>query len=97
MNDRIGLRRTNGFPSGCALLLQVINSVNEKLNPLRLERLNNCLIGSMILRISPNHPVRSCQNSRRNCETDLLGGFQVDDQLEFNRLFDRESGWLSTL
>ena len=32
---------------------------------------------------SSDHPIRSRQHIRRNRDTDLLGGFQVDHQLEF--------------
>ena len=37
----------------------------------------------------PDHPIRSRQHIRRNDEADLLGGFQVDDQLEIVWLLDR--------
>src|SRR5262249_10900565 len=37
-----------------------------------------------------NHLIRSCQHVRRNRQTDLLGGFEVDDELELRRLLHRE-------
>jgi len=39
---------------------------------------------------SSNHPIRSRQHIRRNGEIDLFGGFQIYDQLELCRLFDRQ-------
>ena len=45
----------------------------------------------------PNHPVRSRQHIRRNREADLLGGFEINDQLEFSRLLDRQIGRLGAL
>src|SRR5690242_11421663 len=38
-------------------------------------------------RRSLDHPIRSRQNIRWNDEADLLGGFQVDDELELGRPF----------
>ena len=32
--------------------------------------------------LSSNHPVRPRQHVRRNRQADLLGGFQIDDELE---------------
>src|SRR5215510_8632657 len=39
---------------------------------------------------SLDHLVRPDQHVRRNCQTDLLGRFQIDDELEFLRLLDRK-------
>src|SRR5713226_9851528 len=36
--------------------------------------------------------VRPHQHVRRNCQADLLRGFEVDDQLELDRLLDRKIG-----
>src|SRR5215831_237071 len=44
-----------------------------------------------------DHLIRPCQHVGRNCETDLLGGFEADNQLEFRRLFDRQIGGLCSL
>jgi hypothetical protein len=46
--------------------------------------------------LSSNHPIRPRQHVRRNREADLLGRFEIDDQLEFRRLFDGKIGWLCT-
>jgi hypothetical protein len=43
---------------------------------------------------SSNDPIRSGQNIRRDRQTDLLGGFQIDDELELLRLLDWQIGWL---
>src|SRR5262249_37110383 len=40
------------------------------------------------------HPVRSRQHIRRNRDADLLGGFQVDDQLKLGWLLHWKIGWL---
>src|SRR6476469_6928890 len=45
-------------------------------------------------RSSPNHLIRSHQHVRRNCKADLLGGFEIDYQLEFCWLLDGKVGWL---
>jgi hypothetical protein len=37
---------------------------------------------------SSNHSVRPCQHVRRYCQADLLGGFEIDHQLELGRLLD---------
>src|SRR5512138_1945661 len=39
---------------------------------------------------SLDHSIRPRQHVGRNGETDLLGGFEIDDQLELRRLFDRK-------
>ena len=39
--------------------------------------------------------VRPPQHVRRNREADLLGSFQIDDELELRRSLDRQIGWLS--
>ena len=45
----------------------------------------------------PDHPIRSRQHIRRNNQADLLGGFQVDDQLEIVWLLDRYSTGLAPI
>src|SRR6476659_7945151 len=40
--------------------------------------------------LSSNHPIRSRQHIRRNRETDLLGGFEIDDKIELHRLLNRQ-------
>src|SRR6266498_2998510 len=44
-----------------------------------------------------DHLVRSRQNVGRNREADLLGGLQVDDELELRRLLHRQIGGLGSL
>jgi len=44
-----------------------------------------------------DYSIRSRKHVRRNGETDLLGSFEIDDQLEFGWLFHREISWFSTL
>ena len=39
-------------------------------------------------------PIRPREHVRRNYETDLLGGFQVDHEVEFGRLLDGKVGGL---
>src|SRR6185503_21104514 len=46
---------------------------------------------------SLNHLVRPRQHVRRNRETDLLGGFEIDEQLEFSRLLHRKIGGFGAL
>ena len=43
---------------------------------------------------SLDHPIRSRQHVRRNRQADLLGGLQIDHQLELGRLLDRQVGRL---
>jgi hypothetical protein len=38
--------------------------------------------------------VRSSQNIRRNCQADLLGSFQINNELKFLRLLHGEIGGL---
>ena len=45
---------------------------------------------------SSNHLVRPHQHIRRDRQTDLLRCFQIGDELELHRLFDRQIGRLST-
>jgi len=42
------------------------------------------------------HLVRPCQYVGRNGQADLLGSFQIDDELELHRLFDRKVSWFGT-
>jgi hypothetical protein len=37
-----------------------------------------------------NNSIRSRQHIRRNNKTDLLGGFEIDDEFELRRLLDRQ-------
>src|SRR6516164_11592693 len=41
---------------------------------------------------SLNHLIRSGQHVRRYRETDLVGNFQINDQLKFRWLFNRQVG-----
>jgi hypothetical protein len=41
-----------------------------------------------------DHLVGSCQYVRRYCQADLLGGFEINHQLEFCRLLNRKFGGL---
>jgi hypothetical protein len=43
-----------------------------------------------------NHLVRSRQHIRRDRQADLLGSFQIDDELKILRLLDGKIGGLST-
>src|SRR4030095_10229484 len=43
-----------------------------------------------------NHSIRSRQYVRRNRQGDLLGSFQIDDELKILRLLDGKIGGLST-
>src|ERR1041384_1860946 len=44
-----------------------------------------------------NHLVRSCQHVGRNSQPDLLGGFEIEQQIELQRLFDRQLGRFGAL
>jgi hypothetical protein len=44
---------------------------------------------------SSDDSIRSGQHVWRNREADLLGGFEIDNELELRRLLDRQVGWLS--
>jgi len=39
---------------------------------------------------SLDHPVRSHQHVQRNRQADLLGGFEINHELELGRLFDHK-------
>src|SRR5262245_33793379 len=55
---------------------------------------------SLVVRVvtkSPNHLVRPRQHVGRNGQADLLGRFEIDDELELHWLLDRKIGWLGTL
>src|SRR5262245_10374375 len=43
-----------------------------------------------------DYPIRPHQHVRRNRQADLLGRFQIDDELELLRLFDWQVRWLSS-
>ena len=47
--------------------------------------------------LSANHPIRPHQHVGRDRQADLLGRFQIDDELEFLWLLDRQVGWLACL
>src|SRR5262249_22268517 len=44
----------------------------------------------------PNHLIRSRQYIRRNCQADLLGGLEIDHELELHRLLHGEIGGLGS-
>src|SRR5262249_55141382 len=52
---------------------------------------------SVGLKRSLDYLVRPIQQRLRNYDTDLLGGLEVDHQLKFRRLLDRQIGGLGTL
>jgi len=43
-----------------------------------------------------DHFVRSRQHIRRDRETDLLRGLEIDDELKLRRLLHGQIGWLGT-
>src|SRR5262245_41287256 len=47
--------------------------------------------------VSSNDLIRSRQHVRWERNADLLGGFQIDDELKLRRLLDRQVGGLGTL
>jgi hypothetical protein len=54
-------------------------------------QLGNCL------RCEPasfNHLVNAVEDCERDRKPEFLGGLEIDDQVEFCRLFDRKIGWL---
>ena len=44
---------------------------------------------------SLDHLIRPPQHIRRNSQADLLGCFEIDNELEFRRLLDRKSAGLA--
>jgi hypothetical protein len=46
---------------------------------------------------SSDYSVSSDENIRRDCETDLFGGFEIDHGLELHRLLDGKIGGLGAL
>jgi hypothetical protein len=49
---------------------------------------NSILASQFIFPALSNHLIRPRQHVRRDRQADLLGGFQIDDQLELRRLLD---------
>jgi hypothetical protein len=43
-----------------------------------------------------DHRVSGGQQRFRDGEAERLGGFEVDDEIEFGRLLDRQVGWFLT-
>jgi hypothetical protein len=56
----------------------------------RLRKQFNPGVGAWLL----NHFIRSRQHIRRNRQTDLLGGFQIDDELKLHWLLNWNVGGL---
>ena len=48
----------------------------------------------LVFSVLLDHSVRSRQHIRRNRQADLLGRLEIDHELEFRGLFDRNVGWL---
>jgi hypothetical protein len=48
----------------------------------------------LVFSVLPNHLIRSSQHIRRNRHADLLGGLQIDDELELDRLLHGQVGGL---
>jgi hypothetical protein len=44
-----------------------------------------CSLPHALCDFSPNHPVRSYQHIRRNSQTNLLGGLEIDYELKLRR------------
>ena len=51
----------------------------------------------MLVRTSPNHPIRPRQHVRRNGEPDLFGSLQIEDKFKLQRLLHRQIGRLGDL
>ena len=47
-----------------------------------------------LLRLSLNYSIRPRQHVRRNRQADLLGGLEIDEELELRRLLDGHVGGL---
>src|SRR5262245_27575951 len=60
-----------------------------------LVRLSHPLLHAGLSRRLLDHPIRSCQHVGRNGQADLLGGFEIDDQLKLLWLLYRKIGGLS--
>ena len=58
---------------------------------------NSIVASALVFLPSLDHLVRSHQHVRRNRQADLLGGFQIDDELKLRRLLDRKVGGLGAL
>src|SRR5262245_61733930 len=61
-----------------------------------LVRLSHPLLHTGLSKRSLNYLVRPIQQRLRNYDTDLLGGLEVDHQLKFRRLLDRQIAGLGT-
>jgi len=48
-------------------------------------------------RVLPDHPIRTHQHVWRYRQADLLGSFEIDNELELHRLLDRQVGWIRSL
>src|SRR5437016_9925176 len=89
------------FSSFMDYYFNVWNRLNYLNRPLRPSRSNRSIrptarIPLPFPPVSPNHLVRPHQHVRRNRQANLLGGFQIDDELEFRRLLDRKIGGFRT-
>jgi len=60
-----------------------------------LVRLFHPLLHAGLSRRIPDHSIRPRQHIRRNCQADLLGGFQIDYEFKLLRLLEGELGRLS--
>src|SRR5690348_15799745 len=65
--------------------MHISHRIEVSVRPLILVRL-------VVSLSSPDDPVRSRQYVRRDREADLLGGLQIDHQLELRWLLDRKIG-----
>jgi hypothetical protein len=59
--------------------------------------ISSILASSLGFLPSLDHPVRSRQNIRRNRQADLLRRFEIDDELEFDRLLEGKFSWIDAV